>query len=97
MPPRRECATLWLDHLLARLPRIQLTLLIGQYAQNHFLRSRRKPSLAETVRAWNEFAPEYMPLPHPSPRNQPWLKHHPWFGRQLLPVLRERINSLIER
>jgi uracil-DNA glycosylase len=96
MPPRRECATLWLDQLLARLPRIQLTLLIGRYAQTHFLRSRRRSSLAETVRAWKEYAPQYMPLPHPSPRNQPWFKHHPWFERQLLPVLRERVHALTE-
>jgi len=71
MPPRRECATLWLDQLLARLPRIELTLLIGQHAQRHFLGSRRKSSLAATVRAWPEYAPHYVPLPHPSPRNQP--------------------------
>jgi uracil-DNA glycosylase len=97
MPPRRECATLWLAQLLARLPRIELTLLIGQYAQRHFLGSRRKPSLAATVRAWPEYAPHYLPLPHPSPRNQPWFKHHSWFERQLVPVLRARINALTER
>ena len=97
MPPRRECATLWLDQLLARLPRIELTLLIGQYAQRHFLGSRRKRSLAETVSAWHEYAPQYMPLPHPSPRNQPWLTRHSWFQRQLVPVLRARINALAER
>lgn len=94
MPPRRECATLWLDQLLARLPRIELTLLIGQYAQRHFLGSRRKQSLTETVRAWREYAPRYMPLPHPSPRNQPWFKRHPWFERQLVPELRARIKAL---
>lgn len=97
LPPRRECATLWLDQLLARLPRIELTLLIGQYAQRHFLGSRRKPSLAHTVRAWQEYGPQYVPLPHPSPRNQPWFTHHPWFERQLVPVLRARINALAQR
>ncbi|HEY6210313.1 MAG TPA: uracil-DNA glycosylase family protein [Gemmatimonadales bacterium] len=97
MPPRWECATLWLDQLLARLPRIELTLLIGHYAQRHFLRSRRKPSLTATVRAWPAYAPDYLPLPHPSPRNQPWFKHHPWFERQLVPVLRTRIHALVER
>jgi uracil-DNA glycosylase len=97
MPPRRECATLWLDHVLARLPRIEVTLLIGQYAQHHFLGSRRKPSLAETVKAWREYAPQYIPLPYPSPRNQPWFKYHPWFERQLVPVLRARINALCSR
>jgi uracil-DNA glycosylase len=97
MPPRRECAALWLGQLLARLPRIELTLLIGQYAQRHFLGSRRKPSLAETAKAWREYAPHFIPLPHPSPRNQPWLKHHPWFERQLVPALRARIKALSAR
>jgi len=96
-PPRRECATLWLDQLLARLPRIELTLLIGQYAQRHFLGSRRKASLAETARAWQEYAPQYMPLPHPSPRNQPWFRRHPWFERRLVPELRARIKALAAR
>jgi uracil-DNA glycosylase len=95
MPPRRECAALWLDQLLARLPWIELTLLIGQYAQRHFLGSRRKPSLAETAKAWREYAPQFIPLPHPSPRNQPWFKHHPWFERQLVPVLRARTKALV--
>ena len=97
LPPRRECATLWLDHLLAKLPRIELTLLIGLHAQRHFLGSRRKPSLTETVRAWREFAPEYLPLPHPSARNTPWFKRNPWFEHELLPVLRERIKALESR
>ena len=97
MPPRGECAALWLDQLLARLPLIELTLLIGQYAQRHFLGSRRKPSLAETAKAWREYAPQFIPLPHPSPRNQPWFKQHPWFERQLVPMLRARIKALAAR
>ena len=97
LPPRRECAVLWLDQLLARLPRIELTLLVGQHAQHHFLGSRRRPSLTETTRAWRDYAPEYIPLPHPSPRNQPWFKRHPWFERQLVPMLRARIEALSAR
>lgn len=69
-PPRVECAQLWLDSLLQNLPNVQLTLLIGQYAQRQFLGIRRKPSLTETVRAWKEYGPTFIPLPHPSPRNQ---------------------------
>jgi uracil-DNA glycosylase len=88
-------AALWLDQLLARLPWIELTLLIGKYAQRHFLGSRRKPSLAETAKAWREYAPQFIPLPHPLPRNQPWFKHHPWFERQLVPVLRARTKALV--
>ena len=97
LPPRGECAQLWLDKLLGRLPLIELTLLIGQYAQRHFLGSRRKQSLAETIYAWAEYAPRYIPLPHPSPRNTPWFQRHSSFERQLLPVLRSRIVALVAR
>lgn len=94
LPPRRECAALWLDQLLARLPRVELTLLIGLHAQRHFLGNRRKRSLTETVEAWRDYAPDYLPLPHPSPRNTPWFKRNPWFEQELLPVLRKRIAVL---
>ena len=94
LPPRPECAALWLDQLLAKLPRIELTLLIGLHAQRRFLGKRRKGSLTETVKAWREFAPEYLPLPHPSPRNTPWFKRNPWFEDELLSVLRARVESL---
>ncbi|MEP7062004.1 MAG: uracil-DNA glycosylase family protein [Betaproteobacteria bacterium] len=94
LPPRPECATLWLDRLLAKLPRIELTLLIGQYAQRHFLGRRRKGTLTETVMAWREFAPRYFPLPHPSPRNTAWFQRNAWFEQELLPVLRELVKSV---
>jgi uracil-DNA glycosylase len=93
LPPRRECAALWLDQLLARLPHIELTLLIGLHAQRHFLGRRRKASLTETVKAWREFAPDYLPLPHPSARNTPWFQRNPWFEQELLPALNQRIAS----
>jgi uracil-DNA glycosylase len=95
LPPRRECAVLWHPALLARLPRIELTLLVGLHAQRHFLRDRRKRSLTETTRSWREFAPAYLPLPHPSARNTPWFKANPWFERELLPVLRARVASIL--
>ena len=97
MPPRRECAELWLDHLLAKLPRIELTLLIGQHAQRHYLGGRRKSSLAETTKAWQDYGPRYIPLPHPSPRNTPWFQRNPWFEQQLLPEIRMRIGALVAR
>jgi uracil-DNA glycosylase len=97
LPPRSECATLWLGQLLERLPRIELTLLIGQHAQRHFLGSRRGPSMAATIKAWRDYAPQYLPLPHPSPRNQPWFARHPWFERRLIPVLRGRVAMLVDR
>lgn len=95
LPPRRECAELWLDQLLGQLPQIRLTLLVGQYAQRHFLRSRRKSSLTGTVRAWADYAPDFIPLPHPSPRNTPWFKRHAWFESELLPTLRSRVAAAL--
>jgi uracil-DNA glycosylase len=95
-PPRRECAPLWMDRLLEKLPSIELTLLVGQYAQRHFLGARGKGSLTETVRAWREYAPSYVPLPHPSPRNQAWFKHHPWFEADVLPALRAAVRELVK-
>lgn len=95
LPPRRECAELWLDQLLAKLPNIELTLLIGLHAQRHFLGSRRKPSLTSTVQAWHDFLPEYIPLPHPSPRNTAWFQRNAWFDRELVPVLRQRVAKII--
>jgi len=95
MPPRRECAELWLDHLLAKLPRIELTLLVGQYAQAHFLRQSDHASVTATTRNWRAHAPRMLPLPHPSPRNIAWFKANPWFDSDLLPVLRRRVSELI--
>ena len=97
LPPRRECAQLWLDLLLDRLPQIELTLLIGQYAQRRFLGNRRKASLTETTREWQEYAPKYFPVPHPSPRNTSWFRSNAWFERKLLPELRARIGAILAR
>ena len=96
LPPRRECAELWLDKLLGYLPDIELTLLIGQYSQRHFLASRRKETLTETVRSWQDYGPEFLPLPHPSPRNRAWLKRNPWFESGLLPAMSARIAQALD-
>jgi uracil-DNA glycosylase len=90
LPPRRECAELWLDRLMVQLPRIELTLLIGLQAQRHFLFRHREAPLTETVKAWSEFAPECAPLPHPFARNTPCVQRNPWFKQDLLPVLKDR-------
>jgi len=95
LPPRKECAGLWHERLLAQMKQVELTLLIGQYAQRHFLGSAGKGSVTETVEAFAEYAPRFIPLPHPSPRNTGWFKHHPWFERDVLPVLRERVRRVL--
>lgn len=86
---------MWQGRLLEKLPDIQLTLLIGQYAQRHYLAAGCKSSLTETVKAWREYAPSIIPLPHPSPRNQAWFKRHTWFEGEVLPALRERVAALV--
>jgi uracil-DNA glycosylase len=95
-PPRPECRATWHPKLLPLLPEIRLTLLIGQYAHAYFLGARRKGSLTDTVRAWREYAPQYLPLPHPSPRNVGWFKANPWFEAEVLPALRARVRALLD-
>ena len=94
LPPRAECAEAWRDQLLAALPNIALTLVIGQYAQQWHL-SDRHPNVTETVRAWQDYAPHVLPLPHPSPRNNSWLKKNPWFSESLLPHLGNAIDDIL--
>jgi uracil-DNA glycosylase len=94
LPPRRECAQLWLDRLLIHLPRVQLTLLVGRYAQCHYLGLCRKSTLTETVRAWRDYQPTFLPLPHPSGRNNAWMRRNPWFESEVLPVLRRTCRKL---
>lgn len=96
LPPRPECARHWLDRLLAQLPEIRLTILAGQYAQRHYLADRMKKTLTETVRAWREYFPEYLPTPHPSPRNTHWLQRNPWFEEEAVPALRKRVKQLLQ-
>lgn len=95
LPPRRECAPLWLDRVLAELPEVELTLLVGSYAQQRFLAGERKPTLTQTVEAWRDYGEHRLPLPHPSPRNVGWFKHHPWFERDVVPVLRARVAAVL--
>ena len=95
LPPRPECATAWRHQLLAGLPHVELTLVIGQYAQAYHLGVAREANLTETVRAWRQYWPAQLPLPHPSPRNTPWLRANPWFERAVLPTLRTRLRRLL--
>ncbi|GAB5559066.1 MAG: uracil-DNA glycosylase family protein [Synoicihabitans sp.] len=92
LPPRPECAPLWHDRLLTGMPHIKLTLLVGKYAQDHYLGDQSKKTLTETVRNFAALPADKLPLPHPSPRNQIWLKRNPWFAEALLPELRKRVR-----
>lgn len=95
LPPRPECAPLWHPRLRAALPEIRLTLLVGSYAQAYYLGKRAKKSLGETVEAWREYLPDFIPLPHPSPRNIRWFKTHPWFDHEVVPAMREKVREIL--
>lgn len=96
LPPRPECASLWRERLLACLPDIELTLLVGQYAQQYHIPEAGK-SVTETVRRWRELLPEYFPSPHPSPRNLLWLRRNPWFEAEAVPALQQVVKTLLSR
>jgi len=98
LPPRPECAATWRARLLDHLPNLQLTLAIGQYAQTWHLKQQRvKATLSATVRAWRDYWPEVLPLPHPSPRNNIWFRRNPWFEQEVLPPLQARVKALRRR
>ncbi|MBL3556526.1 MULTISPECIES: uracil-DNA glycosylase family protein [Marinobacter] len=94
MPPRPECAPAWRDLLLERLEHIELTLAIGQYAHAWHLPGG-KASVTERVKRWREEWPELLPLPHPSPRNNLWLRRNPWFEEEVIPELRQRVADIL--
>jgi len=96
LPPRPECAPAWRGKLLARMPNIELTLVIGQYAKAWHLKVACKAPLTETVMAWRNHWPAVLPLPHPSPRNNIWLKRNRWFEDEVIPVLRKRVRDLLQ-
>jgi uracil-DNA glycosylase len=94
LPPRKECAEAWQDRLFATMPKFELTLLVGSYAIDWHLKGRAKSNVTQTVTAWREYTPRYLPLPHPSWRNNAWLAKNPWFAKELLPYLRRRVASV---
>ena len=96
LPPRPECAQTWHELLLAKLTNIELTLAIGQYAQQYHLGKSRKSTLTETVRSWNSYGSRVIPLPHPSPRNNIWLKKNPWFETDVIPSLQKSVRNLLD-
>jgi uracil-DNA glycosylase len=94
LPPRPECAAAWRSALLSRLKSVELTLAIGQYAHAYHLHDRAA-TLTESVRNWRNYWPQLVPLPHPSPRNNLWLRRNPWFEQEIVPALRARVSAVL--
>lgn len=97
LPPRKECAAAWHDKLFQGLENLELTLLIGSYAQNHYLKDQQLATLTETVKNFRAYMPHTFVLPHPSPRNNIWMKKNPWFESELLPELKQLVASIINK
>lgn len=97
LPPRKECAPTWHAPLFALMPNLQFTLLIGAYAQKYYLRERMERTLTATVQNFGNYLPEYFVLPHPSPRNNIWLRKNPWFEQDVVPALQQRVDAVLKR
>lgn len=96
LPPRPECAPTWRKPLLATMPGIETTIVIGRYALAWHLGLTGRERVTDVVSTWREFAPRQFPMPHPSPRNNRWLRNNPWFERDVVPALRERVSECLQ-
>lgn len=94
-PPRRECAPLWMARLRSGLTRVRLTVAIGGYAQRAVLGADARGGVTEVVSQWRRFAPDYFPIPHPSPRNTAWLQRNSWFEREVVPLLQRAVGRAV--
>ncbi len=97
LPPRKGFAEKWHQQILELLPDLELTILIGQYAQKYYLHQKGTVKLTDTVKHYQDYLPEYFPLVHPSPRNQIWMAKNPWFAEQVIPDLRANVQQIISR
>lgn len=95
LPPRIECAPQWHQNILEKMPNVELTLLIGVYAQKYYLKKDAKRTLTETVHSFESYLPSNLPLPHPSPRNRIWMKKNPWFEVDIIPVLQLKVKEIL--
>ena len=97
LPPRPEFAKKWHPRLLARMPDVRLTILVGAHAQKYYLNKQAKRNLTETVAHYAEYLPHYFPLVHPSPLNFRWRAHNPWFETDVIPVLSKMVKELVQQ
>lgn len=95
LPPRVECAPQWHQTLFSHMKELELIILIGSYAQSYYLQEKRKKTLTERVRNFKEYLPTYLPLPHPSPRNNIWLRKNDWFEKEVIPILKQQIGQVL--
>lgn len=96
LPPRKNFATKWHPLLLEQMPHIKLTILIGSYAQNHYLKDRCERNLTETVRNFKAYLPQYFTIVHPSPLNRRWMAKNPWYETDVLPILKQSVKATLE-
>ncbi len=96
LPPRKECEVTWRKELLDKLVSVELTIVLGQYAQRYHLGDRAGANLTETVRIWRSYWPDIVALPHPSPRNNIWLRKNPWVEREIIPELQSLVKSILK-
>ena len=97
LPPRPECAPQWHKLLLDKMPKLELVILIGMYAQRYYLKEKARKTLTETVENYQDYLPLYFSLPHPSPRNRFWLTKNPWFEKEVVPILQKKTKPLLKR
>lgn len=97
LPPQKKCAPLWHNQILDFTHKVELIILIGKYAQNYYLGKKTKKNLTDTVRNFQDYLPRYFVLPHPSPRNNIWLKRNDWFKKENLPVLKKAVSNLVSK
>ncbi len=95
IPPMPECAPKWHPEFRKHLNKLKLTLLVGNHAQNFYLKGRLKKTMADTVRAYNEYLPHFFPIPHPSPRNIMWFRNNLWFEKEVLPQLKQIVSTIL--
>ncbi len=95
LPPRKGFAEKWHPIILEHLPNLELIILVGSYAQHHYLKDHQKKTLTETVRSYQDYLPKYFPLVHPSPRNVGWHIVNPWFICDVIPLLKQRVHHIL--